>query len=66
VKEHTSRCPVALAIKEEGYSKVMVNGEMVIIGEDRYDIRRGKRFIRRFDEGLPVKPTVIELVPVRA
>jgi hypothetical protein len=55
-------CPVALALKEKGYSSVRVLNDHVFIAGDRYNIRRGQRFIHRFDEGLSVKPTVIELI----
>jgi hypothetical protein len=58
-------CPLALAIKEEGFSPVMVYDNYAVIGHRTYDIRRGIRFINKFDRGLPVKPSTFELVPAR-
>lgn len=62
VRLDTRYCPVALAIKEEGYSDVHVDDSSVSIEKIHYNIRRGTRFINRFDDALKVKPTTIELV----
>jgi hypothetical protein len=64
-KENAKRCPLALALREQGFKNVSVADRSVQIGGDFYDVRRGMRFINRFDEGLPVKPTIIELITPR-
>lgn len=56
------KCPVALALKEAGYKGVEVGDGFVEFDGITYNMRRGTRFIRRFDNNLSVKPTTIELV----
>jgi len=64
-KENSKRCPVALALREQGFKNVEVDATCVHIDDEYYEVRRGSRFISRFDEGLPVKPTIIELITPR-
>lgn len=57
-------CPIALSLMDKlDIDDVEVNETQVRVGKKWYDIRRGTRFIQRFDMGLPVKPMTYELSP---
>lgn len=59
-----STCPIALSLQEKlGLSKydVKVYHSEALIAGKWYDIRRGTRFIYRFDSEMPVKPITYEL-----
>jgi hypothetical protein len=59
-KHHFQKCPVALALKANGFKKVSVDDYCATVDGKVYSIRRGSRFIKNFDAGLPVKPTTVE------
>lgn len=59
--EDGSSCAVALALKDKGFNDVVVGTNEVLLDGESYSIRRGQRFITKFDAGLPVKPCTIEL-----
>lgn len=72
-KGDSESCPIALALRDKFNlsrglvnvyeSSVVIDNEDDIEGdEEYYFIRRGQRFIQRFDKGLPVKPCTVELI----
>lgn len=54
-------CPVALALLDKGFKEVYVKEDSVETDTVFFSIRRGRAFINRFDNELPVKPCTIEL-----
>lgn len=54
-------CPVALALFDKGFKEVCVQEDSVETDTAFFSIRRGRAFINRFDNELPVKPCTIEL-----
>lgn len=73
-KESTNSCPIALALREKfklPKDNVSVDEFGVTLYFDKnnkyegdsayYEMRRGSRFINRFDNGKPVRPCTVEL-----
>lgn len=63
-KESPSSCPIALALREKfklPKDVVVVDNDYVNLNSVRYRLRRGSRFINRFDSGKPVQPCTVEL-----
>ena len=55
-------CPLAWAIREKGFARVCVQGGWVLVNTRCYDLPKAAiKFIRRFDNGLTVKPFTFEL-----
>lgn len=57
----TQYCPVALALKENGFESAVVSETYAIVKGTYYYFRRGTQFIKNFDEGKKVKPCTIKL-----
>jgi hypothetical protein len=67
---HTDLCPIGRALRESSMSQEFPKGFRVLHKDDQWlDYSTGefhplpnkaKKFIRRFDAGLPVEPCVIE------
>jgi len=61
-KKSVESCPIALAIKDRFPGQyVKVYSDSAIIGDARYNLRRGMRFVERFDAGKSVRPVTVEL-----
>lgn len=54
-------CPVALALLDKGFRGVDVQEDCVETDTAFFSIHRGRAFIHRFDNALPVKLCTIEL-----
>jgi uncharacterized protein (UPF0297 family) len=58
-REH---CAIALALKNKGYEDVNVDWDYVKIHNNYYFVsKRARNFIRRFDDGLDVRPSTFIL-----
>lgn len=64
--EDNQYCPIALSLQDKfgEDTDIKVSSTEVYIVDQWYKIRRGTRFIKRFDAGLPVKPMTYELSPI--
>lgn len=57
-KCHTGNCPIAMSLKRVGFKNALVGMPLIFLGYGKsvQTNKTQRRFINRFDKGLPVKP----------